>query len=81
MNERNNKIDDAYRFPAFLDILLEQKRIIEYESADIKMRRMGVSGPTYHLENQGEEREEGPEINAKTPRCLLHGSNTHTTAT
>ena len=42
MNETDNKIDDTNRFPAFLDFLLEQKRIIEYESADIRMRRMVI---------------------------------------
>ena len=42
VNETDNKIDDTNRFPAFLDFLLEQKRIIEYESADIRMRRMVI---------------------------------------
>ena len=42
VNETDNKIDDTNRFPAFLDFLLEQKRIIEYESADFRMRRMVI---------------------------------------
>ena len=42
VNETDNKIDDTNRFPAFLDFLLEQKRIIEYESADIRMRRLVI---------------------------------------
>ena len=36
VNENDYKIDDASRFPAFLDFLLEQKRITEYEPADEK---------------------------------------------
>ena len=43
VNENDNKTDDMNRFLAFLNFLLEQKRIIEYESAYISMRRIGIS--------------------------------------
>ena len=43
VNEKDNKTDDTNGFLAFLDFLLEQKQIIEYKSAYISMRRMGIS--------------------------------------
>lgn len=43
-----SKIDDANRFPDFMGFLLEQKRIIEYESADVCMKKMGLSGQRFH---------------------------------
>ena len=79
VNEKDNKIDDTNRFPAFLNFLLEQKRIIEHESADTRMRRMGISGHTYHLQNNKEQKSEGSDTTARNPRCLVHGSNTNTT--
>ena len=78
VNEKDNKIDDTNRFPAFLDFLLEQKRIIEHESADTRMRRMGISGHTYRTMRN--KKVTGSDTTARTPRCLVHGSNTDTTA-
>ena len=52
VDEKDNRIDDTKRFPTFLDFLLEQKRIIKYESAHIQMRKMGLSRQSFHLHNE-----------------------------
>ena len=80
INEKGNKIDDANRFPAFLDLLLQQKGIIEYEAEDIEMKKLELLELCFHLHNEEEEKIKEPDYSGNFPRCLVHNSNTHTTS-
>lgn len=61
----------------FMDFLIKQRRIIEYESADIRMSTMGISGRTNYIGQSSQEKVDGS--NTRPPRCLIHATNTHTT--
>ena len=54
--------------------------VYQHEENGYISMRMGISGHTYHLENHEEQKSKEPDTTARTPRCLVHGSNTHTTA-
>ena len=41
------------------------------------MRKMGLSRQSFHLHNEEEEKIKEPNYNRKSPRSLVHNSNTH----
>jgi len=77
VSEVGSKIDDNNRFSSFMEFLIEQRRIIEYESANIRMSMVGISGHTYHV---GQVSKEPTDTSFnRAPRCLIHGTNSHVT--
>ena len=82
INELEKKPDDNDRFAEFLKFLLNQKRIIEYESADIRMGLVNISGHANHIQDvdkDHKDRDQNSENQPKSFRCIVHDSNTHTT--
>ena len=75
MNARDSDVDEKNKFPHLLDFLLDQKRVAEYVSSDLRGNSCMRQAVTHHLENANDHNRDWVEIN----RCLFHKSNNHKT--
>ena len=84
VNKTGRTVDDKNKFPPLLELLLEQKRIIEYNLSDL--RNTTIPGETVGAAHaminiDSEDSSEGERSHRTFPyRCWLHKSNSHSTA-
>ena len=78
VNSRVSEVDEKNKFPYLLEFLLEQKRVAEYVSSDLR----GSTG-TRHAAAHFVSEESPPIFNhekrSEVNRCLIHRSNSHKT--
>ena len=79
VNKSDSKVEQKNKFPYLLKFLQEQRKIIEYESSELRVVEDRVhKGRANLIETEGKSSEENE--NTKTTRCLVHSSSTHNTA-
>ena len=69
VNKEGSKVDKFDKFPSFMKFLLEQKRIVEYEMATLRMDNETISQVHYT----------GNVQTNRVNRCIYHNSNGHLT--
>ena len=72
VNEIESKANEVNRFTEFLQFLLNQKRIIEYESADIRMGMMDISGHAHLMQEEYKDHKDNDP--PKISRCVMFES-------
>ena len=79
VNKSDSPVDERNKFPALLEYLLEQKRIIEYESSDLRSLSKDEKMGTLHHVKQDELDESYKEasIKMKGVRCFIHNTGDH----
>ena len=83
VTDSSSKIDKTDKFPSLLEFLINQKRAMEYDAADLRTntfssRPLVQTHYTTGKENK-EERTTKPETVKSHRRCLLHGDANHWT--
>ena len=54
VNRTNSKVEESNKFPYLLNFLLERKRIIEYESMNLRTGGTSIKDYTNHLDENGD---------------------------
>ena len=54
VNRTNSKVEESNKFPYLLNFLLERKRIIEYESMNLRTGGASIKDYTNHLDENGD---------------------------
>ena len=88
VNKRESKVDERNKFPYLLDFLLEQRRIIKYNSSDIRVSKDSSRSRVHHVEEAEYDAVDGEVHLAESKltdqptgrRCCVHKTDHHTTA-
>ena len=70
VNKEGSKVDRFNKFPSFMNFLLEQRRILEYEMATLRIDNEDDTAEIYYTANIQSNR---------GSRCIFHNSNGHLT--
>ena len=89
VSRRNSAVDERNKFPHLLDFLLEQRRIIEYSSSDLRYVKTSVKAHAHYVEEDDEVIDDTnchlsienkpPEVQQNGRRCCIHRTDNHTT--
>ncbi|CAB4004716.1 Hypothetical predicted protein [Paramuricea clavata] len=79
VNRSTSKVEQKNKFPYLLQFLQEQRKIIEYESSELKTGEDHARKGRVHMIDRDGKFIEDKEA-TKTTRCLVHSSSTHNTA-
>ena len=73
INKTNSKVNSADKFPAFLNFLLEEKRVIEYNTSALRNNedQSHVDGSEYYAN------EINYALKRENYRCVIHDTNDH----
>lgn len=74
VNKKESTVNKDNKFPSFLDFLIEQKRILEYERAELRIGDKNDIKEVYNTNNWNNTNGQ-----MKRSRCIWHNSNGHTT--
>ena len=77
VNEVNSKFEDSNKFPFLLEFLLEQRRVLEYVTADLRDGTVKVDASVNFVDKKTEENEEMIKRERRGVRCWLHNTNEH----
>ena len=77
VNEVNNKVEDSNKFSFLLEFLLEQRRVLEYVTADLRDGTVRVDASVNFVDKKTEENEEVIKRERRGVRCWLHNTNEH----
>ena len=82
VNEEDSNVEGSNKFKSLLKFLLEQKRILDYDSADVRWLHQSSSGQTHHLGRDSDKDEESEEETTTRviSQCLIHTTSAHSTA-
>lgn len=86
VNKSGSVVEEKNKFPYLLKFLQEQRRIIEYESSDLRNGSPIRKGRANLIDAEGKfvddkmHQEDKIRLEDKAPRCLIHNSNNHITA-
>ena len=76
MNKIGSKVSDKNKFPSLLEFLLEQKRIIQYDSVDL--RETGSTGAAaHHIDVLDINGTSDNKLKIKQQKCVIHGTTSH----
>ena len=82
VNRTDSKVEESNKFPYLLNFLLEQKRIIEYESMSLCTGGVPIKGYANHLDEDGDNSNEIKDeqtVQWKPQfQCWIHSTNKHT---
>ena len=79
MNKTGSKVSDKNKFPSLLEFLLEQKRIMQYDSADL--RGTGSTGAAaHHIDVLDINDTSDNKLKIKQQKCVIHGTTSHFTS-
>ena len=75
-------VDKSNKFPALLTFLLDQRKIIEYETSDLRATSQTVKGSTHYTATAQKPTEdvEDKRFNTSPPKCLIHEKGVHWTS-
>ena len=82
---KDSKVDSINKFESLLEFLLEEKRVINYESADLRSSSGSMKcGDGFYVENGGvstddENKNDRKLVDHRRFQCLIHSTN-HKTA-
>ncbi|CAB3984062.1 RNA-directed DNA polymerase from transposon BS [Paramuricea clavata] len=79
VNRSASKVEQKNKFPYLLQFLQEQRKIIEYESSELRTGGDHARKGCVHMIDRDGKFIENKEA-TKTTRCLVHSSSTHYTA-
>ena len=79
VNRSTSKVEQKNKFPYLLQFLQEQRKIIEYESSELRIGGDHARKGRVHVIDRDGKFIEDKEA-TKTTRCLVHSSSTHNTA-
>ena len=82
VNHADTKVDNLNNFPSLLKFFLEQKRIIEYESADLCCSGSSAHGVAHYVETTDDRSEDQSTAygQSRQPWCIIHTLNNHSTS-
>ena len=74
--------NDVNKFHSLLKFLLKHKRIIEYESADLRCSGSSAHGIAHYVETTDDRSEDQSTTygQSRQPRCITHTSRNHSTS-
>ena len=75
-------VDKSNKFPALLTSLLNQRKIIEYETSDLRATSQTVKGSTHYTATAQKPTEdvEDKRFTTSPPKCLIHEKGVHWTS-
>ena len=75
---KDSKVDRTNKFPHLLEFLLEKRRAIKYDEAELRDNKdVTTRKATIHHAYRPERKDEPPPGTEKTYRCWIHNSNSH----
>ena len=78
VNKTGSKVSDKNKFPSLSEFLLEQKHIVQYDSADL--RGTGSTGAAaHHIDVLDINDMSDNKLKIKQQKCVIHGTTSHFT--
>ena len=74
------QVDKKDKFPSLLKFLLNQKRAIEYDSADLRKSAQQAINHASVVMEEIDEGDHSDENRTANSRCILHGNSRHETS-